>query len=261
MVRTARPETFTAIVHAAVDHANIPIGAQTIGSHAARHAATGVDPITSPLNVEALAKTLEHITRFTGLYWFCENWYPANLIYVSTSGSASVAWSTALVQGSTGTTSGSYVKFVKEGYGLALNTDWGKRRILAASASWGTNTNQNIWIVSGYAPETGSTNTTQHIGFKVINNTLYGTVGNGTNESTLLLETYIGGATRRLECILDPSVPECRFYVDGVDKGAITTNLPSGGAYAGYLFSAVVNNTAAENKSLSFRSVRIYQEE
>jgi hypothetical protein len=65
--------------HAAIDHASVPLGANTVGAHASRHAAGGADAITSALSPSAIPcykatpsdvlrgsnDTLDHITTTT----------------------------------------------------------------------------------------------------------------------------------------------------------------------------------------------------
>jgi len=123
------------------------------------------------------------------------------------------------------------------------------------------NSDQYIHIVTGsvysymYAE-----NIHRHVGYKIINATLYGTVANGTNESTLEIETLPMGAWRTLDVIFTPGV-EARFLVDGVDKGTITTNLPSGTTHASSLFRASIYNTIAGGRSFHITEVRSLQEE
>ena len=119
---------------------------------------------------------------------------------------------------------------------------------------------QNIHIATGNRPSTGAANTYLHIGFKLINDTLYGTVADGTTETTLQLETLTAAVNRRLECVLTPGT-ECRFYVDGVDKGAITTNLPTGTLKSFYMLYSTVHNTEAADKYFDFYEARTFQEE
>ena len=90
----------------------------------------------------------------------------------------------------------------------------------------------------------GEPGTARHVGFKVDNGVLYGTVGNGTAETlTAAIETLGTGAytqTRTLECSY--RVTSCEFWVDGVLKGTITTGLPTGTSDAGTLIQFVVDN-------------------
>jgi len=79
-----------------------------------------------------------------------------------------------------------------------------------------------------------------------------------SEESTLTIETISAAVYRRLECVFTPGV-ECRFYVNGVDKGAITTNLPSGIGYGNYMLIASVYNTAAEFKCIQIYEARTFQ--
>lgn len=93
----------------------------------------------------------------------------------------------------------------------------------------------------------------RHIGFKVVAGILYGTVGNGSLETTVALETLGTGAytiVRSLRAIFAAGV-KCEFYVDGSLLGTITTGLPSGYASSSKLFYANATNPGvAEIKTL-----------
>ena len=78
-------------------------------------------------------------------------------------------------------------------------------------------------------------------------------------EATLTIETLTAAVYRRLECIFIPGT-ECRFYVNGVDKGAITTNLPEF-SNSEYIFRSTIHNTEAVNKYFYLYEARIFQEE
>lgn len=80
--------------------------------------------------------------------------------------------------------------------------------------------NVNVWILMG------DLGIARHVGFKIINNVLYATVANGTTESTLNLGT-ITPDIYEYRAVFKSGV-KALFYVDGVYKGEITTNLPTG---------------------------------
>jgi hypothetical protein len=216
--------------------------------------------IPSPLTGKELDfdEVLKAIQKHLGVFWFNNNWLPSGMVFNVVSGSGSISWYSNDIELKTGATSSSYAYIYKQAYGLSGAFSWGKKRYFGVYVYLGTYSAQYIHIVSGYAPYDSSANTAHHIGFKLIDANLYGTVANGTTESTLLLETLTAATYRRLECILTPGV-ECRFYVNGVDKGAITTNLPNLTAYAEYLLYASVYNTAAVNKSIYIYESRTMQ--
>ena len=116
-----------------------------------------------------------------------------------------------------------------------------------------------VWAVVGATEPWGVGE--YHIGFKVVNGAIYGTVGDGTDESTLDLEHTLEDLNERanLEAILTPGV-ECRFFDNYVDKGALTTNLPSGILQADQLFWAYVKTTEDVIKYLSIAEWRFLQE-
>jgi len=204
---------------------------------------------------------LERLQKHLGLWWFCNHWRPTDLLATGKTGSAYIKWIGQYAELATGTTTSSWVNIEKEGYGLAGNYTWDKKRYFSVRAVVFYYSNQYIHIISGLHSVGSSANTNPHIGFKVINDSLYGTVGDGTYESTLLLETLTATVTRRLECILDPAVPECKFFVDGVEKGTITTSLPTGTSQALRLFRTSIYNLEAANKVIRITEARCFQEE
>lgn len=203
-------------------------------------------------------KVLEAIQKHLGVFWFNNHWLPPDMLEKGVTGSAYADWFAESVALHTGTTSASYIYVLKLALGLSEGYSWGKKRYFGLYVNIGTYTYQYIHLVTGYASPTSSGNTNPHIGFKIINNTLYGTVANGSAESTLAIETYSASVYRRLECVFTPGV-ECRFYVNGVDKGALTTNLPTGTSYAYRLFHASIYNTEAVDKIIRIYEARILQ--
>ena len=215
----------------------------------------------APLSVETGNSILEKLQKHLGVWWFNNNWMPAGMVFNTVSGSGSLDWVTSLVTSKTGATLDSYALLYKITYGLSLTSySWDKKRFFEVFVYLETYSAQNIHIVSGENPNTGAANTRQHIGFKLIDGTLYGTVANGTTESTLQIETLTAAVYRRLECVLTPGT-ECRFYVNGVDKGAITTNLPTGASDSHYMLRSTIHNTEAADKYFYLYEARTFQEE
>ena len=223
-------------------------------------AGAGVDPTEIDAPVATGNSILEKLQKHLGVWWFNNNWAPANMIADDISGTSSSSWSSGYVISKTGTTSGSYNRLSKAAQGLSNAYSWDKKRFFGVLVYFTTYSAQNVHIVSGYCPATGTANTVRHIGFKLINNILYGTVADGTTESTLQIETLTAAVYRRLECVFTPGT-ECRFYVEGVDKGAITTNLPTGTSLSEYMLCSTVHNTEAVNKQFYLYESRTFQEE
>jgi len=88
----------------------------------------------------------------------------------------------------------------------------------------------------------GAPGTGRHVGFKVVNGKLYGSVGNGSAETlSSALEDWGTGAyyqTKQLEVVFTPAGAD--FYVDGVKVATIATGLPTGTADARVLFRGYV---------------------
>jgi hypothetical protein len=218
---------------------------------------TGADPAYAPLPIATRNDVLRAIQQQGGTFWFNNNWLPSGMLSTYISGSGYLSWNTDRLDLHTGASNGSYAYAIKS---TAWLGDWGKKRWFRVFVRFMNYSYQYFHIVSGWFGAGSSANTQPHIGFKLINGTLYGTVGNGSSESTISIETITSQVNRRLECVFTPGV-ECRFYVDGVDKGALTTNLPTGTNYADYLFAASVYNTEAVDKYLYVMECRVLQEE
>ena len=171
-------------------------------------------------------------------------------------------------------------EIVCDGNGVALNTNltagsyaylekylthpfptfnWAKTTKIKTRANFynQTSVTGNYWLT------VGGKDTTKHVGFKVVAGVLYGTVANGTTESTLALETLGTGAyltDRVLQAILTPGA-NCEFFVNGVSKGTITTNLPTGTDSAPTIMHLYVENPGvAQRKTLNVGVWSFYQE-
>ena len=205
--------------------------------------------------------TMRNIQLFKGVFWFNNNWLPPNMIPCAVGGSGSLTWGNLYVYLKTGMSSGSYAFVGKGAEGLTGAYSWDKKRFFGLRVNLLALAGQILHLVSGYVSGfTQVENTGEHIGFKLVGANLYGTVGDGTNESTLLLLTLPTGDFHTLECVLEPEV-ECRFYVDGVDRGAIKTNLPNGTTYANAMVTASIANTVAAERYFYLYESRTLQEE
>jgi len=190
--------------------------------------------------------------------WLNNNWLPSGMMANSVSGSGAIGWwssALVLVTGSTALSSARVWKVALPPIG------WGdRRRYFAVRTRFLDVGDMYLHLVHGGISDlAASANTARHVGFKVVGNVLYGTVADGTAESTLTIETLAAGVGRLLEAVLFPGV-EARFWVDGVDKGALTTNLPSGGTDSHLLLNCSIYNTAAVNKRFEVHDVRVVVE-
>jgi len=225
----------------------------SIDSHESRHEYGGDDEI--PNN-----DIVKRFQRFYGGYWFNAHW-PSNYLPSSVSGSGYINWNSYYVTLGTGTTANSLARIYKDTHTFYFGLrNWGKKRYFGVSVQLNTDANQIVYLTMGRSSETTPTNTKNHMGFKIIDNEVYGTVGNGTSESTLLLTTFSGTFSGVLECILTPG-QECRFYINRTDMGAITTNLPTGTDYSSLFFEATIYNTDAVDKTIQIFIVKALNEE
>lgn len=209
------------------------------------------DKPTEFVNAEGIMEKL----RDFEVFWIMNHWMPDTLQW-ETYLSGQVSWGdreVCTLEFTEPYSSGSIAHAWKRSFGFSGRVSWDAKRYFGCHVLIGENTNQRIFIVSGLPSETEP-----HIGFKIINNELYGTVANGAGESTLLLATIPIEYEAKLEAVLTPGA-ECRFYVNGEDKGALTTHLPSGGMDAAEIFHAKISNTQDEYKWLDIFEVRVIQ--
>ena len=218
---------------------------------------TDLIEVLKKINTEA-KRVKAGMYEYPGLIWCNIHWLPAGLLTEEVSGSGAVEYKSYMVVLDTGLTANSKV-YVYKAICPTL-TSWDKERRILFKLWIHHDSDQYIHLVSGHiADPTTLENTEYHIGFKVDGNILYATVGDGSSESVMNIGTITAGGFYKLEAVFKPGV-ECRFYVDGVDKGAITTSLPSGsGPIAMDAFAASIFNLGAASRSISICEVRFMQ--
>ena len=204
-----------------------------------------------------LNETLRRMVSNNIVFWFNNNWLPSGMVHNGVSGSGSISWTSNALTLATGATSGSYAYVDKY---VGSNFSWDAKRIFRADVYfYWADTNCYAWIVSGICSPNSSTSTDRHIGFKLINGTLFGTVADGTNEATVALKTVGALEADSLMVEYTPGT-KADFYINGTYIDTITGYLPSGTTDAHYLFRASIYNTAAEVKYLIIYDVRVFQE-
>ena len=148
----------------------------------------------------------------------------------------------------TGATLNSTAQLVKAlDYPYYFNFTWDKKREFKTRIFFNNITAQEIWIIMGEGGDSG--NTLNHIGFKIIDNILYGTSGNETAESWDNLGTISATTAYDLKAVLDPGV-SVKFYVNEVEKGSVISNLPTGTTRANIFIKLYIKNTEAVNKTI-----------
>jgi len=182
-----------------------------------------------------------------------------NCLYQYTGASGVISAESDGVKADTGTTINSYAEIFKLLYPCQPALTWPKKRTVTLNVdfSFSDGGNDEFWMVSG---ERGNN---RHIGFKVINQILYGTCYQAA-ESVVALS---GGANPgfnyqaySLKFIYDGAA-SVKFYVDGVLRGEITTNIPTGSSDANRLFNLYVKNlTEYWHAAVSINSYSFYQE-
>jgi len=126
---------------------------------------------------------------------------------------------------------------------------WDKNRKFKTLIRAVSSTQVLTYLVTGNNVS-GLNNTTRHLGFKIYSGAIYATVGNGTSETAvdtgviynannyILLEVkYIAGVS-------------AKFYVGGILKATITTNLPSGTSNAVNILDVLLTTLADVSKEV-----------
>jgi hypothetical protein len=106
---------------------------------------------------------------------------------------------------------------------------------------------QNVLIGTGVAQYTALT--FRKVGFYISNYTLYAIVADGTGYTTLNLMEINNTTTYICEALLQPKT-NVKFYVNGVFKGIIETNIPSGSTDASWLLDIEVTTKEAVSNAL-----------
>lgn len=120
---------------------------------------------------------------------------------------------------------------------------WDKNRRVRTLVLFENDSEQEINIFCGLSNPTDN-----HIGFKVIDDILYGSVGNGSAETTLELMS-IGVDYYSLEVVFTAGV-QAEFFVDGVSQGVIDSGLPSGSADSDDLIHVTIKTTTTAQRML-----------
>lgn len=176
-----------------------------------------------------------------------------------TNGTGTVTFYDDYSKVSTGATAGALAKIYKEiDYPLVPLT-WEKERILKIAARIYSLVDNicDCWIGSG--SPTGN----EFIGFKVTAGKLYSRCLSSAGETVAEIMDLGASAytvTLNLKCHLQPGV-RCDFWVDGVQRDAITTNLPTGDGDADEVISIRIENPGSNNdKRAQFSHSQLWQE-
>lgn len=139
-----------------------------------------------------------------------------------------------------------FQKFLPAGVGLF---SWDKNRKMKMAVSF-----REVTSVTGYLIQGNySAVTDRHYGFKLVNNTLYGTCADGTTQTTLSLRTVVATLMYTLEAKFFAG-DRIEYYVNGDLLGTITTNIPTGGSNSEYLIGIkyTTNTTAIREVRISY---------
>lgn len=197
------------------------------------------------------------VYEYGGFGWFSA-WDSLDGIAQEKSAEASIALATTFgrVDLKTGAVLNNYAMITK--YMLRAagdNASWDKKRRLKVKIHFESYINEEAFVIMG-----SMTANQRKAGFKLDGSTLYGIVGNGTADTlTAAIETLpYYSEERLLEVVLDPT--ECRFFVDGVDKGALTSGLPTGTTDADRIMVFYLKTLEEADKDIRAYEARFVQE-
>lgn len=130
--------------------------------------------------------------------------------------------------------------------------------------TWDKETRVNFWIIFHYDSDqliwivSGDWKTGQYIGFKIIDDAVYGVCKKtGVEEQSILLQSIFPGL-KLLSYVLIPNT-RVQFFVNGVYKGELTSSVPTGIVCANYPVELYVKNTAASTKILDLYLLEFLQ--
>jgi len=163
----------------------------------------------------------------------------------STSGSGSINIGADGIFLKTGTTANSEAELKKRTWQDWIST-FSKNSKFRVRVNFSSDSNQTIWIVVGTKGSTA-----HHYGFKIVNNTIYGTVSDGT-ESTVNMGTFSAGDNITLEAVFT-SGTSVEFFKNGTSYGSLTSNLPTNNSNKYILDAYITNSEAAEKQVIIAR--------
>ncbi len=220
--------------------------------------------------VDNIAFSLKNLVSSQDLWWLNNHWLPSGCVANGVSGSGTVGFIDSYIVLATGTTAGSCAYIYKStlsGYDI-LSYGWSTSYIeffcVVSFAVQGI-TNETHHIVLGDITDyTLAANIAPHIGFKLVEGELYGTVGEGANESTLWLRTVDTTTQAKmffLRVTYEPTYPyQVKFYTRLATEanytyhGYIDTNLPAQ-TFNGRLFTASTYTSNVNQKALGIYEV------
>jgi hypothetical protein len=187
--------------------------------------------------------------------WYFQNILPQHehgfyqMFYTGTS-----TWEVAtgfLLMDTGGTINSKNVIAVRSTETTILN--WAKERRVEFWVGIWQCTAQDIYLISGDQGDNSC------VGFYIVNNEIYGICGNydSGERTSVLLDTFeeFHGS---LSFVFMPA-SRVQFFVNGIYKGEVNTNLPTGSEDAYYLAEAQLMNTEAVEKTLNIYNILFLQ--
>jgi hypothetical protein len=159
---------------------------------------------------------------------------------------------------STGTTINSRARLYKRCSVPTPGLTWNKKRELVVRASLTQSAagclSCRLW--------TGYDYNKYGFGFLIEANYVMGECAGGTGPSQVVLEEIPAGAytwSKYLRAVLTPT-SKVEFYIDGVKKGELTSNLPTGLSETYYLLWITLENLTAANEQAYVSMWKLFQE-
>ena len=101
--------------------------------------------------------------------------------------------------------------------------------------------------------------TNRHIGFVITNGAVYGSVANGTSETSLNLNTTLSNNVFYLLEFRYVAGSGVNFYIDNTLVGTISTNLPSGKTNSEWIFNWHLQTTTAAAREMWCSFIDLWQ--
>jgi hypothetical protein len=152
----------------------------------------------------------------------------------------------------TGATNGNVCEVQKVAAFFGSAFTWAKARKIRTVIKFVTNSNQTGYIVTGG----GNTqpNTDRHMGFKIVNNTLYGSCADGTTQNLTAQPVYTFNANEIVNLEIRFNTTSVSFFINGTNQASLTTNLPTGTTTANFLMDLWLrtDENVAKEAQISF---------
>ena len=212
---------------------------------------------TAPFTLSNTGNIVVNSLRRKDFHWFTIFESIDGYAQTITGAGGTVVGAPSTVKITTGGSGGNKVELSKNALSFSSGFTWNKNRSLSIILQFANTTNQQVSLGIGYVLPNGS-GLLQQMGFYVTDNTIKGTVGDGTGR-TDSTSTTIAANTTYLLTLIYVAATSVSFYINNVLLGTVTTNIPSGLTYADQIFDVVITTNENATKSVNIGSWDFWQ--